>query len=103
MKGGLETMKRTPRVAIVGMILLGWAGVSAFAEATSEDRADLILRHGVFYPGGIQGSLAVRGGRIAYQVLRLHDLERMARLGILASMQPTGRVAYERPAAKGSR
>lgn len=37
--------------------------------ALAEDPADLILRHGVFYPvdppGRVSGSLAVRGGRIA--------------------------------------
>ena len=36
----------------------------------AEDGADLILRHGVFYPvqppGRVEGSLAVRGGRIVY-------------------------------------
>src|SRR3954465_3951963 len=35
-----------------------------------EDRADLLLQHGVFYPveppGRVEGSLAVRGGRIVY-------------------------------------
>ncbi len=39
-------------------------------EAYGEDVADLILRHGAFYPvqppGRIEGSLAVRGGRIVY-------------------------------------
>src|SRR5437588_12911813 len=39
-------------------------------EAYGEDNADLILRHGVFYPvhppGRVEGSLAVRGGRIVY-------------------------------------
>ncbi len=36
----------------------------------AEDTADLVLRHGRFYPvatpGAVEGSLAVRGGRIAY-------------------------------------
>ncbi|MFP5288175.1 MAG: amidohydrolase, partial [Thermoanaerobaculia bacterium] len=36
----------------------------------AEDSADLILQHGVFYPvqppGRVEGSLAVRGGRIVY-------------------------------------
>lgn len=64
MQSGPETMKRTPWVAAVIFGLI--AGAVGAVQATSEDRADLILRHGVFYPGGIEGSLAVRGGRIAY-------------------------------------
>jgi predicted amidohydrolase YtcJ len=40
------------------------------AQAYREDSADLILSHGVFYPvqpaGRVEGSLAVRGGRILY-------------------------------------
>ncbi|HVF61627.1 MAG TPA: amidohydrolase family protein [Thermoanaerobaculia bacterium] len=45
-------------------------GLAGAAAATAEDGADLILEHGVFYPveppGRVEGSLAVRGGRIAY-------------------------------------
>ena len=40
------------------------------ALSHGEDTADLILSHGVFYPrpaaGRVEGSLAVRGGRIVY-------------------------------------
>jgi predicted amidohydrolase YtcJ len=49
----------------VVLALLGWARVSC-----AEDGADLILRHGVFYPveppEPVTGSLAVREGRIVY-------------------------------------
>src|SRR4051794_25603329 len=44
--------------------------VCSHEEAYQEDSADLILSHGVFYPvqpaGKVEGSLAVRGGRILY-------------------------------------
>jgi len=53
-----------------------WCGLSLMALLTNpipshgEDSADLILRHGVFYPvqppGRVEGSLAVREGRIVY-------------------------------------
>jgi predicted amidohydrolase YtcJ len=50
--------------AILGMIAAG------ALPSCAEDSADLILQHGVFYPvqppGRVEGSLAVRGGRIAY-------------------------------------
>ena len=56
-------------VMLIGAALVGLAGLSP-EEAHGEDTADLILRHGVFYPvqpsGRIEGSLAVRGGRIVY-------------------------------------
>ncbi|HVT61484.1 MAG TPA: amidohydrolase [Thermoanaerobaculia bacterium] len=46
------------------------AAVSLAAPSLAEDRADLILRHGVFYPvqppARVEGSLAVRAGRIVY-------------------------------------
>ena len=52
----------------VGLIVAVAAGVSR--ASYGEDVADLILRHGVFYPvqppGRVEGSLAVRGGRIVY-------------------------------------
>jgi predicted amidohydrolase YtcJ len=52
----------------VGLIVAVAAGVST--ASYGEDVADLILRHGVFYPvqppGRVEGSLAVRGGRIVY-------------------------------------
>src|SRR3954465_1690505 len=50
--------------------LLGAAVLAAPARSHAEDTADLILSHGVFYPvqpaGKVEGSLAVRGGRILY-------------------------------------
>src|ERR1700688_3676633 len=50
--------------ALAGVLL------AAVRPSPSEDSADLILVHGVFYPvarpGRIAGSLAVRGGRIVY-------------------------------------
>lgn len=56
-------------VMLIGTALAGLAGPS-HGQAHGEDTADLILRHGVFYPvqpsGRIEGSLAVRGGRIVY-------------------------------------
>jgi predicted amidohydrolase YtcJ len=46
--------------------ILAAAAVPSYAE----DTADLILQHGVFYPvqppGRVEGTLAVRGGRIVY-------------------------------------
>jgi predicted amidohydrolase YtcJ len=53
------------------VLLLGFAAMLARpALSFAEDGADLILRHGVFYPvqppGRVEGSLAIRGGRIAY-------------------------------------
>ncbi|HEY4593548.1 MAG TPA: amidohydrolase family protein, partial [Thermoanaerobaculia bacterium] len=61
-------------VPALGFLLLGAVVVAApklcYGEATGEDGADLILSHGVFYPvqppGKVEGSLAVRGGRIVY-------------------------------------
>ncbi|HEY0782513.1 MAG TPA: amidohydrolase family protein, partial [Thermoanaerobaculia bacterium] len=52
-----------------GLLLLA---VALLMPATShaEDKADLLLRHGTFYPvsspGAVSGSLAVREGRIVY-------------------------------------
>ena len=47
-----------------------FAGFAGVAPSSGEDVADLILRRGVFYPveppGRVEGSLAVRGGRIVY-------------------------------------
>lgn len=50
--------------------VLAVALLAAAPPSPREDRADLILVHGVFYPvsspGSVSGSLAVRGGRIVY-------------------------------------
>src|SRR4029079_3534601 len=50
--------------------LLGAAVFAVPERSHAEDTADLILSHGVFYPGQpagrVEGSLAVRGGRILY-------------------------------------
>lgn len=58
------TLGRTP-LLILALLLVAAAGPS-FAE----DTADLILQHGVFYPvqpaPRVEGSLAVRAGRIVY-------------------------------------
>ena len=59
---------------MISRLSLGIALAGALAVAGgpsfSEDAADLILVHGVFYPverpGSVAGSLAVRGGRIVY-------------------------------------
>ncbi|HEY0511719.1 MAG TPA: amidohydrolase [Thermoanaerobaculia bacterium] len=55
---------------MLSLLLLGAAIFAAPRASHGEDGADLILRHGVFYPvqppGRIEGSLAVRGGRIVY-------------------------------------
>jgi predicted amidohydrolase YtcJ len=52
-------------------LLLALVALAAAARPSlSEDGADLLLKHGVFYPveppGRVEGSLAVRGGRIVY-------------------------------------
>ncbi len=56
-------------VLFLSLSLCGAAMIAA-RPSYAEDGADLILRHGVFYPvqppGRIEGSLAVRGGRIVY-------------------------------------
>jgi len=58
------TLGRTPLFLLAALVAVS-AGPS-FAE----DGADLLLQHGVFYPvqppGRVEGSLAVRGGRIVY-------------------------------------
>ena len=61
----------TPRLTVLlGMLLLCGTALAAARPSLAEDGADLILRHGVFYPveppGRVEGSLAVRGGRIVY-------------------------------------
>ncbi len=55
----------------LAVLFAGLFGVVLAARPSyAEDTADLILEHGVFYPvqppGKIEGSLAVRGGRIVY-------------------------------------
>ena len=56
--------------AVLTSLLLGAAAFAVAQPSYAEDGADLILRHGVFYPaeppGKVEGSLAVRGGRIVY-------------------------------------
>jgi predicted amidohydrolase YtcJ len=56
----------TQAVLFAGLLGVALAGRPSYAE----DTADLILEHGVFYPvqpeAKVQGSLAVRGGRIIY-------------------------------------
>jgi predicted amidohydrolase YtcJ len=58
------------RALIPGLLLFGVAVVATPRPSHGEDTADLILSHGVFYrvqpPGKVEGSLAVRGGRIVY-------------------------------------
>ncbi|HYU33336.1 MAG TPA: amidohydrolase [Thermoanaerobaculia bacterium] len=58
------TLGRTP------FLLLAALAAAAAAPSYAEDGADLVLQHGVFYPvqppGRVEGSLAVRGGRIVY-------------------------------------
>src|SRR4030095_16209099 len=55
---------------VLGFVLLGMVAAASSRPSFGEDGADLILRHGVFYPvqpsGRVEGSLAVRGGRIVY-------------------------------------
>ena len=55
---------------LVPILLLGLAVLATVRPSLAEDSADLILQHGVFYPvqpaGRVEGSLAVRGGRIVY-------------------------------------
>lgn len=49
--------------------ILALLAVWALPASAAGDAADLLLRHGAFYPvssGRVEGSLAVRGGRIAY-------------------------------------
>jgi len=61
----------TPRLSVVlEILLLCGIALAVGRPSLAEDGADLILRHGVFYPvappGRMEGSLAVRGGRIVY-------------------------------------
>jgi predicted amidohydrolase YtcJ len=55
---------------VLTFLLLGTVAFAVARPSLAEDGADLILRHGVFYPveppGRVEGSLAVRGGRIVY-------------------------------------
>lgn len=62
---------KTKTLFRLGLALAACLGsVLAAGEARSEDAADLILRHGRFYPvsspGPVEGSLAIRDGRIVY-------------------------------------
>lgn len=61
----------TPRFTPwMGFVLLAAVALAGSRPSFGEDGADLILSHGVFYPvqpaGRVEGSLAVRGGRIIY-------------------------------------
>ncbi|MFL6193048.1 MAG: amidohydrolase [Thermoanaerobaculia bacterium] len=61
----------TPKFApFLGFVLFAVVMIAASRSSHAEDGADLLLRHGVFYPvqppGRVEGSLAVRGGRIVY-------------------------------------
>ncbi len=69
--------RHTPFARIVALLMLTSAFGSTPSTAAAsrepspaEDAADLVLQHGIFYPvdapGSIEGSLAVRGGRIVY-------------------------------------
>src|SRR5215210_7818957 len=55
---------------LLWIVLTAAATLGLARPSHGEDGADLILRHGVFYPvqppGRVEGSLAVRGGRILY-------------------------------------
>ncbi len=55
---------------VLWAVLFGMAVAGSSSPSFAEDGADLILRRGVFYPvqppGRVEGSLAVRGGRIVY-------------------------------------
>ncbi|MFY9826778.1 MAG: amidohydrolase, partial [Thermoanaerobaculia bacterium] len=60
-----------PRLTWVqGILLLAAVALAGVRPSLAEDSADLILWHGVFYPvdppARVEGSLAVRGGRIVY-------------------------------------
>jgi predicted amidohydrolase YtcJ len=61
---------RPSLTVVLGFLLLGALAPAAARPSFAEDSADLILGHGVFYPvdppGRVEGSLAVRGGRIVY-------------------------------------
>ena len=54
----------------IAMLLSVAAAAAGAVPAHAEDAADLILTHGVFYPvatpGRVEGSLAIRAGRIVY-------------------------------------
>ncbi|HYX23917.1 MAG TPA: amidohydrolase, partial [Thermoanaerobaculia bacterium] len=58
------------RTIVSSFLLLAAAVLAGVRPSLAEDSADLILWHGVFYPveppGRVEGSLAVRGGRIVY-------------------------------------
>ena len=58
------TLGRTPLLLLAALV------AASAGPSFAEDGADLLLQHGVFYPvqppGRVDGSLAVRGGRIVY-------------------------------------
>ncbi|MES1211782.1 MAG: amidohydrolase family protein, partial [Acidobacteriota bacterium] len=58
-------------LVMLAIVVSGVAGVVVTTRPSyAEDTADLILQHGVFYPvqpaAKVEGSLAIRGGRIVY-------------------------------------
>ncbi len=58
-------------LVMLAIVVSGVAGVVLSTRPSyAEDTADLILQHGVFYPvqpaAKVEGSLAIRGGRIVY-------------------------------------
>jgi predicted amidohydrolase YtcJ len=52
------------------LLMPAMAAIAAGRASAAQDAADLVLRHGTLYPvsapGAVQGSIAVRGGRIVY-------------------------------------
>ena len=52
------------------LLMPAMATIAAGGASAAQDAADLVLRHGTLYPvsapGAVQGSIAVRGGRIVY-------------------------------------
>ncbi len=64
-------MMQTTKTLLLALLLASLATPALQARASDpEDGADLILRHGRFYPvsspGAVEGSLAIRDGRISY-------------------------------------
>src|SRR5687767_11834210 len=62
-------IKVLKKIAAV-LLMPAMATIAAGRASAAQDAADLVLRHGTLYPvsapGAVQGSIAVRGGRIVY-------------------------------------